>query len=277
MKPSPVMVMEQLALDPRARSLSLELFPGDAFAVMGRAQSGRRSFVSLLSGEGKPGAGRIVAVTPPILPRKREYGRRLTPQGVGKSLSKRGSSSRLTTVLSALGLWDVRQEPIVSLDPEQQAACDLLPVFLSEPGLAVIDGTIDQLDPWTREETMDLVDELRRAGGSFLVGTNLTTIAQRLGSVIVFNGMSPVYAGTVASLLKSLLPDEIIVETQDGSTVAAMVEPFSLQVKQSDGFVTIVSDKGQELAAKLLTEGYGQVRGIAIKEPSLADALRQLV
>lgn len=270
------MVMEQLALEPRARSLSLELFAGDAFAVMGRAGSGRRGLISTLLGNDKPAMGRIVSEVSPVTTRERDYARRHTPQGIGRAAGKRVSSSRLTTVLSAMGLWDVRQEPIVSLEPEQQAACDLLPVFLGETELAVIDGTFDQLDPWAREETLALVDDFRRKGCAFVVGTNLTTIAQRFGSVIVYNGASPVYAGTVATLLKSFMPEEIVVETNDESTVASMVEPFSLQVKRSEGFVTVTSDKGQELAAKLLTQGYGQIRGIVVKEPSLADVLRQL-
>ena len=269
--------LDDLSLAAGARSLSLELISGDSYAVMGPAGSGKRRLVDVLVGRAKPDSGRVVFGFPAAKPTEKEYGRRQTPQIVAKSLAKRTSSSKLTTVLSALGLWDVRQTPIHLLEPEQVAACDLLPVFVPENGLAIIDGQLDTLDPWVRATAIGLLEDQRAQGCAFVVSTNLTTVAQRLGGLIVFSGSSPVYAGTVADLLRTIFPAEIVIETSDPSTVSSMVEPFSLSVKQVEGGLLIQTDKGQELAAKLLTLGYGQVRTVVVKEPTLAEALLHLV
>lgn len=183
----------------------------------------------------------------------------------------------MTSVLSALGLWDVRQTPINLLAPEQVAACDLLPVFFPENNLAIIDGQLDTLDPWVRATVLSLIEEQRAQGCVFIVSTNLTTVTQRLGNLIIFSGPSPVYAGTVSELLRTIRPAELIIETSDPSTVATMVEPFALSVKPIEQGLLVQADKGQELAAKLLTQGYGHIRTVIVKEPSLSDALFQLV
>lgn len=276
MRQTPVLALENVVVAPGGKALSLELFPGDAYSVLGPALSAKAHLVRILQGEAKPVSGLVTLSVDPLLPHDKEYSRRHTPQGIAKSLAKRMSSSRLTTVLSGLGLWDVRQTPIVQLPDELVAACDLLPVFLSDVPVAVIDGQLDRLDCWTRETTLELIKEARDSGRAFIVATNLLTIAQSLGWIILVQGPSPVFAGPVGDLLRSSEPTELIVETDDPSTIGTMVEPFSISVKQVAGGVHIHADKGQELAARLLTLGYGRVKSVVVKEPSLASVLRRL-
>ena len=244
---------------------------------MGPAGSGKGRLLDVLIGRSKPVAGRAVFGFPASKPTEKEYSRKHTPQNVAKGLAKRASSSKLTTVLSALGLWEVRQHPINTLAPEQLAACDLLPVFFPEPALALIDGQLDSLDPWARTTALELLEDHRKEGCVFVVSTNLTTVAQKLGHIIVFSDQSPVYAGPIPDLLRAFHPSELVIETDDPSTVASMVEPLSLSVRQIQDGLLVQCDKGQELAARLLTEGYGQVRAVFVKEPTLSEALLQLM
>lgn len=277
MSPRSILEIDQLTLIPGGRALSLDLQKSDSYAVMGPAGHGKSKLMDILCGLGKPADGRILFHEPATKPNTKEYGRRITPQSVCKTLSKRASASRLTQVLSALGLWEVRQSPIVNLDPEHVAACDLLPIFFSETALAFINGQLDCLDPWVRESTLSLLESARQKGSVFIVATNLASIAERMENIIILKNNSPVYAGSVADLLRVTVPMELFVETDDTTTVSTMVEPFSLFVKQMQGGLLIQADKGQELAAKLLTIGYGKVKSVVLKEPTIQDAIRQLV
>jgi ABC-type multidrug transport system ATPase subunit len=272
----PVLVLDSLALAADGRSLSLEMFAGESYAVMGPSGSCKAKLLDVLIGRSKAVSGRVFFNKPAAKPASREFGRRLTPNTIARGLAKRASNSRLTTVLSALGLWDVRHATVNTLDQAQLAACELLPVFFPENALALIDGHLDTLDPWARETAIALLQDQRRDGCAFVVSTNLTTVATSLGNLIVYSGSSPVYAGPVADLIRSTLPSELVIETDDPSTVATMVEPFALSVRQTEHGLIVQADKGQEIAARLLTLGYGKVRSVLLREPTLAEALRHL-
>lgn len=277
MTTDPVLAIETVALGKQAKAVSLDLFPGDAYAVMGQAGSGRRAFIEAITGGSKPTGGSLSIRGAFAGPRVKDYSRRHTPLVIAKSLNKHGSSARLTQVLDALGLWEHRQDSIASFEPEMVAACDLLEVLVPQADLCLIDGQLDCLDPWARKSTLSLIDDWRKAGAAFVVSTNLTTVASALGSLIVFQGFSPVYAGSVPDLLRNVAPTELIIESDDPSSIGSMLEPFALFVKQVEGGLLVHSDKGQELAAQLLTRGYGRVKSIVIREPNLAEALAQIV
>ncbi|MBS1713204.1 MAG: ATP-binding cassette domain-containing protein [Armatimonadetes bacterium] len=277
MSPTFIVKITDLALSQGGRSLSLTLGSGDGFAVMGPSGSGKFRFMDVLLGRSKPTSGSFHSVSAPVTPNEREPGRRVTPQAAARSVAKGASSSRLTQVLSGLGLWDARHVPIVQLDTEQQAACELLPVFLKDSEWAVIDGGLDRLDPWSRNSALGLVQEEREQGRVFVIGTNLSTVAESVGSVLFFSGGEPVFAGSVWEAMRVVLPTEIIVETDDTSTVASMVEPFTFFVQPTEGGLLIRAEKGQELAARLLTQGYGTVKSILLKQPTLLEALEHLV
>jgi hypothetical protein len=55
-----------------------------------------------------------------------------------------------------------------------------------------------------------------------------------------------------------------------------MVEPFVTSVRVSGRRLVMQAEDGQEVAARLLTNGYGLVRSVVVKEPSLEEALIQL-
>ncbi|MBS1724618.1 MAG: hypothetical protein JSS66_16875 [Armatimonadetes bacterium] len=273
---SPVLNLENLVLAAGGRALSLELFAGEGYAVMGPSGSAKQGLINAVCEREKPASGAIGRQAQVVAALERDYSRRDTPQSLAKKYSRRVSGAKMTDVLTALGLWEMRQAPTMTMEPALAAACDLIPLLLDDSPIGVIDGQLDALDPWAREATLDVMEADLKAGRAFLVKTNLTTIAARLGNLVVFRGDSPVFAGPVATLLRSVARTEVWIETDDPTTVSTMVEPFTVSVRILEGGVLIEADKGQEIAARLLTIGYGKVKSLVIKEPTVADALRQL-
>lgn len=269
----PVLVVRDLVLAPGARSLSFELFAGDGYAVMGRSSSVKDAILDALKGKGKPVSGSLDPGDGPVCPLEREPGRRHTPVSLAKKYGDSVTKADLAEVLSALGLWEARQTPVAHLSDALASACDLVPVFVSNASWALVDGEMDRLDPWIRESALGLVEGQMKRGKAFVIGTHLSTVVDRLGQIIVAGPTSALFAGPVGEFIASYEPQSLVVETDDPTSVRTMVEPFSLAIKATKTGLLIQAHKGQELAAKLLTEGYGSVRSVIVKEPSLLDAL----
>ncbi|MCB0825850.1 MAG: ATP-binding cassette domain-containing protein [Armatimonadetes bacterium] len=272
----PLLTFDRVALESERRTVSFQILPGDAYALMGSAASGKTKLLDIALKQSKPASGEVHYHADTITPADGAFGRRATPASLAKSFLKKGEHERITTTLTALGLWEVRDQTANSLTTGQIIACSLLGCFLVDDPLVIIDGHLDMLDPWLLEEVSELIEAERQAGRAFLISTNRPDIAERLGSIIVLRGSQALFAGTCRELIESVQASEITVELDDETTVATMVEPFTVSVKTSPGRLDITAHDGQALAAKLLTHGYGRVKSVVLREPTLEQALLTL-
>ncbi len=273
MPTAPRLVLDGLALEEGRRTLSLEVLAGDLWAIVGEAGSGKSRFFEVLLGEAKAAkgsfqtSGEFAIAGPPAM------GRRQTPQSIAKSAAGRGDSAQIVQILTSLGLWDVRQEPLAKLTSSQTVAVELLPCLLSDADLILIDGHLDVLDPWVLESVLEAMFVIASRGAAFLIATNQPSLAQRLGSLIVWRDSEARFAGSARDLIRAARPVELLIETSDASTVATMVEPFAIEVRPTEGGLIVTAPDGQALAARLLTLGYGSVRAVVVREISFAEAL----
>ncbi len=272
-KPKSVLVLDKFALSNEGELLNLELRGGDVYAVVGKSGSGKTIFLETILGEEKPACGSILREGTTMAAQYSSGKTRQTPFGVAKASASKGSQRRIADALAALGLWDVKGIALGKLTPGMVVACDLLPALLSDADLVLIDGHLDLLDPWALDGAFEEIFRLAEEGTAFLVTTNRPELAERLGNIIVLQMGQVKYAGPVEKLVRSVEPTEIIVEADDLSTVASMVEPFSINVRVSGRRLVFQSDDGKEVAARLLLSGYGLVHSVVIKEPSLEEAL----
>ena len=265
--------LDDLALRPDGRGLSLELTPGDCFAVMGRGGSGKSLLLQTITGQSKPGRGSAKVLGAWVQAAPEDLPRRGTPLSLVRDFAKRNDSDRTVTVLNTLGLTEHRDVQLSKLTSSQMIAASLVGPLLGAQPLVVIDGELDMLDPLTLDAVLRLIDEDREAGRAFLVTTNRPDVAERLGNLIVMKSREVSFAGSLRELLEKTQPVELTIECDDSSTVHTMVEPFSVSVKASKGQVVVTAHDGQALAARLLTQGYGNIRTIVWREPTLAEAL----
>lgn len=245
--------------------------------MVGPAASGKSWLLDVFSEDQKPIRGSAKLEATVIRPNTGNYSRRATPSSVGKAVAKGNEASQLVDVLTNLRLWDFRDTPIHKLSPSQNLLVDLLPCFLSRAEIAIIDGHLDFIDPWILEDLLDLIDQHAQAGRAFLIATARPDIAEVLGSIIVLRSGIPRFAGTCQELIEQVSPAELTVELSDASTVQSMVEPLTVSIKSAPGRLELTSHRGQELAARLLTEGYGNVRSVLIRQPTLAQALKSIL
>ena len=276
MKSNPVLLLDKFALAHEGELLNLELHGGDIYAVVGRAGSGKTLLFDTILGEEKPACGEVHLQGAIIAAQYSTGKSRQTPFTVAKASATKGNQRRIADVLAALGLWDARNVQLSKLTTGMIVACDLLPVLLSDADLVLVDGHFDLLDPWALDGAFEEVFRLAEEKTAFLVATNRPELAERLGNLVVLVDGQVKYAGTVEQLVRSIEPTEIVVEADDLSTVTSMVEPFVTGVRVSGRRLVLQAEDGQEVAARLLTNGYGLVRSVVVKEPSLEEALVQL-
>ncbi|MEQ1934632.1 MAG: hypothetical protein ABL962_12280, partial [Fimbriimonadaceae bacterium] len=67
------------------------------------------------------------------------------------------------------------------------------------------------------------------------------------------------------------------VETQNQSGVRALIAPFEISISETENGVILKAAEGQQLAARLLSEGYGDIKMVILKEPTVESALDELL
>ena len=273
MKSKPVLLLDKFSLANEGELLNLELHTGDVYAVMGKAGSGKTLFLDTIMGDEKPACGTAELQGAALMASFSTGKARQTPFGVAKASASSKNKRRIADALAALGLWDARNVALGKLTQGMVVACDLLPVLLSDADLVLIDGHLDLLDPWALDGAFEEIFLLAEEGTAFIIVTNRPELAERVGNLIVLKEGQVKYAGRADALARSLEPTEIIVEADDLSTVTTMVEPFVTSVRVSGRRLVLQAEEGQEVAARLLTAGYGVVKSVVIKEPSLEEAL----
>ncbi|MDI9634777.1 ATP-binding cassette domain-containing protein [Geitlerinema splendidum] len=253
--------------------MSLDLLTGDSYAVMGQAGSGKSTLLNLISGKAKPVSGTVTINDSVVTPVAFGTGRKVTPLSIAQSHSPKGGAERVVRALTALDLAEDRDTPVTRLSPVQRASCEILPCLVKPSPVAVIDGYLDLFDPWTRSLLFDFIEADKEAGRAFVVATGNVEVAEALNNLIILVKCEALFAGTVRELIDRCRPSELVVDCEDATTVINMVEPFSVSVNATPGRLEITAHRGQELAAKLLTFGYGNIKSVVVKEPTLEEAI----
>ncbi len=270
---SPVLRLESVAFRPDGRTLSLEVYPGEVYAVMGRPSSGKSRLLECIAGSAKPSKGRVVVETDVVFPERISRLKRTTPLGIGKAALRRGDSGRLVGALTALSLSGCRDKPFGQLTPSQILAASLLPCFVQETPLAVIDGDLDTMDVATLAQVLDMIQDEAEGGRSFIIATGRPDVATAAGQVVLLRDGEVSFAGTCRELIGACGPVDVTVDCSDSSVVANLVAPLVVSAKETERGLELSTHSGQALAAKLLTHGYGNVRTVVVREPTISEAV----
>lgn len=246
----------------RVRDAALELLPGNAWALLGRAGSGKTALLERWS------SGAALARAGGLSPRS-------TPLGI---VSRAGASGpRAAEILRALELVDLARLPLRSATPSTVAACEFAGVLASRASVKLVDGQFDRLDPWAFRGALAFVRGDLQRGACYVVASSRLDLAEHLGRVAIVSGGEVRRAGLVHELVAAIEPNVVEVETDDPTTCRALCEPLALQVEEIDGGLRIMAADGQALAARLLTHGYGAVRAVLARTASLGDVLDRLL
>jgi ABC-type multidrug transport system ATPase subunit len=269
--------LDHVAISPEGATLSMGISAGQWIGIYGPVGSGKSTLLSVLGGRERPTRGvvttqaSVFSVEPVANPRKTKP-LQLARRGTGPHFA-----SVATEALIASRLWDFRNTPVSQLSSGQAIAAELLPALTSGASFIVCDGQLDRLDPWTLNGMRKHLRKLREQGTGLMVTTNRPDLALEFDVLLVLSKGEVKYAGPPQDLIRRTRSHVILVEADDQAGVKALVQPFSISVRESAPELRLEAEQGQELAAELLLKGYGNVRAVIHRPPTIEEALLELI
>lgn len=238
---------------------------------MGPTGSGKTALLRACAGRERPVRGRVNAIG--------EFA--VAGDGLGRrvrvaSVAKATGHPKANDLLVALGLADVLDDPVADLAPGHRAAVEMLPTLLSGAPLLAVDGGLDRLDPWAHAAAWEALRLARGRGAAALLVTNRPETAALCDTVVVLRGRTVRFAGTVEALRRLGPPHRLTVTTERQIGVRALVSPFEVRIEETPEGLRMEAREGQELAARLLSEGYGDVRFLVGRGPTVDEGLQGL-
>ena len=271
------LAFEHLALLDKGSTLTLAVPAGSSVAIIGPTCAGKSRLLNVVIGNEKPTRGEVFRPAEVSVIDGEGITRRDKPGALAKDSLSEKDSTRVAEVLSALGLWEVRNRTMANLGAEQQVAARFIEALVASPSLILTDGEMDLLDPWTRDRLWQILQTRLAEGATLVFTTNIAALAEKADLVIVLKDQQVLFSDTPSALTRSFSPSTVTVATHDHPGTLALASPFEVEVTQVDGGTRFEASEGQQLAAKLLLEGYGDVRYIILKAPTFDEALRRLV
>ena len=267
------LTLDHVALTKRGPTLAMEVPEGSSLAIMGVAASGKSRMLATVCGSLEPVRGSVSRVDDAFIAGDLEWSRRDTPISLAREIVGRSGAQRVTDALTTLNLWEVRQKTCNSLSVSQQRALAFLPVLLKSPPLIATDGGLDALDLLTLDSLWGALSLLRRQGSILAYTTQRPDLGERADFVLVVKEEQVVFSGTPEALKRTVATTEIEVFTDDKPGVRAVSDPFEVEIQEFELGLKMRAREGQALAAKLLLEGYGDVKYLIQRPPSFAEAL----
>ncbi|MHB2000061.1 MAG: ATP-binding cassette domain-containing protein [Solirubrobacteraceae bacterium] len=268
---------EVVALD----GLSAELEAGAVFGLLGPNGAGKTTFVRILATLLKPSAGAASVLghdvcSAPLAVRRRiglagqfaavdeELTGRENVEMVARlyRVPRREARRRAEEVLERFGLSDVADRRVSTYSGGMRRRLDLGASLTGRPPVILLDEPTTGLDPRTRQELWDTVEELRRDGTTILLTTQYLEEADRLAQRIALVDHGRIVAEGTAAELKARVGAEVLsVRLQDPAALPRAVKALGDLAAESE---------------PLLDAAAGEIR-LAVSTPSVsAEAVRRL-
>ncbi len=258
--------------DFRLQSLSFEVHRGECVALFGPSGSGKSLLLALIAGELPLEAGVLECADfarMPELPAGRAA-LKLTPN---RWMKRHASSwARAVYLLELLGLGEQVDTPIAELSDGARAMLQVGAALAQRANLYLLDDPFDKADFERRQRLWMELEERSRFGAAILFATRDPAIARHADRVLMLHQGRLIAFDTPDQLVRDLQATRLEIETTDLQPVLDVLGEVEFRVvEQGDGYrLSLFAD--DTLALRLLREGYGAVRAVYLREPTLADA-----
>ncbi len=110
-----------------------------------------------------------------------------------------------------------------------------------------------------------------------MIATHSPFIAERCDEIRVVRGQQILFQGNPGELARQAAPSTVTAYARNTTTLQSMAAPFRVEAKLTRTTAEFTTPQGQELAATLLKQGYGEIERIIVQEPELIDGLRAVL
>jgi ABC-2 type transport system ATP-binding protein len=277
--------------------LDLEVRRGECFGLLGPNGAGKTTTIEILEGLNTGDAGEVRVLD-------RSWGRgddRALRECLGIQLQETRLQEKLTVletvtlfrsfyrrgpdpeaVIRKVALEEKRKAWVVKLSGGQRQRLSVACALVNDPDVLFLDEPTTGLDPQSRRQLWDLIEEFKRGGGTVLLTTHYMDEAERLCDRVAIMDHGKVIAlGTPAELI-ALLGAEHVVEFAVSGTFALdpvlALSGVQSGHRESDGFVLTVRELHlaiPALLAELKRQGVDLAR-LATHQATLEDVFVSL-
>jgi len=199
-------------------------------------------------------------------------------------VSRRRLLERTDTLLEQFGLADAGNRPLKTYSGGMRRRLDLAAALVSGPPVLFLDEPTTGLDPQSRQDMWQRIEELVSEGTTVLLTTQYLEEADRLASRVVVVDRGRVIAeGSPAELKADLGATVVTVTVADRETAARAAAIMGSLVPRDpvlDGStVSVTVERGAAVATEVLRalDHAGiEVLGMTLREPSLDDVFLRL-
>ncbi|HVO20411.1 MAG TPA: ABC transporter ATP-binding protein [Anaeromyxobacter sp.] len=260
--------------------LDLEVRRGECFGLLGPNGAGKTTTIEILEGLLRPTAGDIE-----VLGRRWSDDPRGLRARLGITLQETRLPERLTVeeilrlfrsfyargrtveaVLELVGLEDKRGARYERLSGGQKQRLAVACALVSEPELLFLDEPTTGLDPQSRRQLWQVVDETRNSGHTVLLTTHYMDEAERLCDRVAIVDHGKVIAlGTPRELVARVVGQEVVEfeAPRDGVEEAALRRLPGIQAARRDGPAWTLTVAGLHVAVPALLD-HLEARGVPL-------------
>jgi len=205
--------------------LDLEVHPGECFGLLGPNGAGKTTTIEICEGLNLPDAGEVQ-----VLGQTWAANEKALRQRLGISLQETQFSEKLTVaetlrlfgsfyvhprpleeVLELVQLGEKRQGRVGQLSGGQKQRLALACALVADPELFFLDEPTTGLDPQSRRQLWELIEEVKRAGRTVVITTHYMDEAERLCDRVAIVDHGRIIAlGTPRALINSLGAQHVI-------------------------------------------------------------------
>ncbi|MBF0381084.1 MAG: ABC transporter ATP-binding protein [Magnetococcales bacterium] len=275
-------------------NLNLKVAPNTFFALTGPNGSGKSTLFSILSGLSLPKDGQItidgldivrhqakirhmmgVVFQSPALDKHLTLAENFQIHGDLYGMEPSLLQKRLDEDLSWTGLKDRLGEMVGTLSGGMARRVELVKALLHRPKILLMDEPTNGLDPGSRRDFLDMVDNLRRERDmTILMTSHIFAEAERADEVGILHKGSLLASGSPKELTKRLGHEMVVIQTSKRKHAEFLKTKLSkktgIKVWQRDSELR-VEKVDKKTLDDLLSHYRDRFNEIAIKRPTLED------
>ena len=201
-------------------------------------------------------------------------------------LTRRDARSRAEELLTRFTLTDAARRPVKTYSGGMRRRLDLAASIVARPQVLFLDEPTTGLDPRTRKDLWNLIQELVADGTTLLLTTQYLEEADALADNIAVIDRGKVIAEGTSDELKAQLASDVVgiqLSNADHSvhaaTVLKAVAADEIQINANAGVLTVPVDNGSRSLIAVVRKLDGEnidIDDISLRRPSLDDVFLTL-
>jgi ABC-2 type transport system ATP-binding protein len=260
----------------RLAPMRFTLERGELAALFGPSGAGKSLLLALIAGEVALEGGRLEVAdfaAMPDLPDGRAL-RTTTPANFLKRYAP--SFTRAVYMLEVLGLGEQMDAPLSELSDGQRAMLRVGGALAQQVPLYLLDDPFDRADFERRRRLWHELDDRCRFGAAVLFTTRDPAVAERADRVLMLDSGRLIADDAPERLIAEQEATELEIEACDPEPILEGLQGVEVRIEPLHDGYRLRLHAPDTLALQLLQHGYGNIRAVYVRPPTLEDAWQWL-